>query len=350
MSYTTEDIIVFVACVCMDLLSFTPEPQKDPAYADILPSRDVLEDILTNAGITFAEGLLGIVESNTAPSISYFKTLDIHATKMWAIYVLVLEKSGQRPKLYFGCCTEKRSGVSTRLGQYRRRENLPRFVKLALKDGFQITPTGFLCWVPLPDAADRFKLRVAMLLLEAMFSLYFWAMVSRTWNYDTRPICPWPLDSIEYDGCCGHVPLKEHIHEARANMTAEQLNTMDAVRKTKNSRRDQATRGKVRMAVDAKNNRARAKVAKKYFCSHCNINFGAGNQLRNHKLTEKHLNAVAGIVKPAKNPRAKERHDENLATNRYYCSSCKYPAKTQQKLTAHLQTKKHLKQVGELSS
>jgi hypothetical protein len=95
-----------------------------------------------------------------------------------------------------------------------------------------------------------------------------------------------------------------------------------------------------------KNKRDKALALKLFSCNLCNVSFGANNQLENHKLTQKHINNAAAIIKAVKNPAAKDRMSSNLTTRRYYCSCCDYAAKTQQKLNYHLKTPKHLKKVA----
>jgi hypothetical protein len=346
MAPTTTDIIVFAIWLTWACLSLTPEALKNGIYALVIPTQEVLKQILLSSEMSFAPGLLDVLQSKTPPTISFFKSLPLYLDKIWAVYLLVLQKPSHRPKIYIGCGTEKRTGVATRMGQYKRGENLPRYVQLALDDKYTISHKGLLCWSPLPTAAERPRLRAAFILLEAAFTLYFWAMVSRTKDYGLPRFCPWSLDTLEYDGCCSHVSLKEKVQDVDETLTPEQINVLDSERKLKNSRRDAVTRGPERTAISMKKTRERALATKKWACNLCNVTFGAKNQLEHHKKLQKHLDKAAGIAKAVKNPRANERHNENAAARRYYCSPCDYNAKTQQKLNAHLKRPKHLQKVA----
>jgi hypothetical protein len=179
---------------------------------------------------TFAPGLLDVLQSKTAPTISYFKSLPLHLVKLWAVYLLVLGKPGHRPKVYIGSGTESRSVVCTRIGQYNRGFSLPTYVRRALNDGYTISHKGLLCWSPLPTAAERYPLRALFIVAEAVLSLYFWTMVSRKKDYGMPRLCPWSLNTLEYDGCCGHVSLTEKVQDACENLTPEQINTLDSER------------------------------------------------------------------------------------------------------------------------
>lgn len=351
MARTFVGILTFTIWLGWTCLSQTPACLKNGVFDYVLPTEKVLRDLARGAQFTFAPGLLDAVQSKTPPTIAYFKALPLHVSKIWAIYLLVLEKSGHRPKIYIGCCAEKRSGVSTRMGQYRRGENLPRFVKRAIDDGYTITHKFLLCWVPIPPASKQFLLSAVMIALETTFSFYFWAMVSRTKNYGMPQLCPWPVDTLEYDGCCGHVALYEQIRGSiEEHLSAEEIDAVHSARKLKNSRRDRETRGAERHAQDQKKKREKALAEGRFVCNICNISFGANNQLEHHKTLPKHLNKAAGIVKVVKNLVAKERHNRNLAKKRFYCACCDYAAKTQQKLNNHLVTPKHLKQAASAKS
>jgi hypothetical protein len=325
------------------LVSLTPAARKNGVFALVLPTEQVLEQLVLGSHFNFAPGLLDVLQSRTSPTISYFKSLPLHLVKLWAVYLLVLEKPGHRPKVYIGCGTESRSGVCTRIGQYNKGENLAMYVQRALDDGYTISHKGLLCWSPLPTAAERYRLRALYLVAEAAFSLYFWTMVSRKKDYGMPRLCPWSLDTLEYDGCCGYVSLTEKVQDTHENPTPEQIDVDDSERKLRNSGE---THGQERTAHDQKNKRQKALASKKFSCNLCNVSFSANNQLENHKLAQKHINNASGIMKAVKNPTVKERMSRNLTARKYYCSSCDYAAKTQQKLDNHLKTPKHLMKVA----
>ncbi|OAQ72199.1 pyruvate carboxylase [Pochonia chlamydosporia 170] len=342
MALDTTDIVAFAIWLAWNCLSTTPDRLKNQAFALILPTMEVLQQVVLDSQFTFAPGLLEVLHSTTPPAISYFKSLPLH-TKVWAVYVLVLKKPAERPKIYIGCCAEKRSGVATRLGQYNRGMNLPRFVRIALDKGYDISHTGLLCWTMIPTAAMRVPLRAAILLLETTFSLYLWAMASRDKTYGVPTICPWPIGTIGYDGCCSHVAFNEGLPGTNEHLSPEQVNALDAARKLQNSRRDAETRGKEKASRFSKITRERNLALKRFACDPCNVVFGAGNQLEKHKRTQKHKDKMAGIVREVKTPQLRVRMAANLAARRYYCSDCDYTAATQQKLNAHLKRPKHLK-------
>ncbi|KZL63107.1 pyruvate carboxylase, partial [Colletotrichum incanum] len=336
-------ILEFVLWLSWTMLCLTPKSIKNSVFALLFPAKDDMEAILLASGFQFANGLWDAIRSEVPPALSFFKGIPAEFSKRWAIYVLVLEKAGCRPKVYIGAGTEKRSGVSTRIGQYRRGENFSTYVQKAVNEGFSIAHMGLLCWVPLPPASKRSSLRALVLVVEAAFTLWFWTIRSRTSTYGMPSLGPWSPDSMEYDGCCGHFSLREGGAELMDRLSAEEIDAIDRERKLRNSRRDALKRDKEGACLNAKKTRANALSRKKWFCSFCNVNFGARNQLRHHQTLQKHIDNVAGVKRIVQNPRAKERRAENFAAKRYYCELCDYTAKTQQKLNCHLATKKHPK-------
>jgi hypothetical protein len=53
--------------------------------------------------------------------------------------------------------------------------NLPRFIKLRFTQGYIISHSGLLCWTPLPSAGLVPRVRARFLLLEAAFTIIFFA-------------------------------------------------------------------------------------------------------------------------------------------------------------------------------
>ncbi len=349
-----EDIttmLEFILWLSWNMLSLASSSVKNPIFSRIFPTEAAMEAILLASGFVLPNGLLDVVQCKSPPPLSFFKTLPTEFGQRWGIYVIVLEKQTCRPRIYIGSGTEKRSGVSMRIGQYRRRENLAKSVRDALNQGFNISHIGLLCWTPLPPASRRRTLRALYLIIEAAFTLWFWAMVSRTRDYGMPvTLCPWPLDTMDYDGCCNHFSLVEGGNDILDVLSPEELDDVERETKIRNSRRDNAKRGATIKRLDQKKKRQKALANKKWFCSVCNVNFGARNQLSNHETTRKHLDKVAGITRPVKTPLVAVRHAENIAAKRFRCNPCDYNASTQTRLNTHLASKKHLKKVTESGS
>jgi hypothetical protein len=119
MAPKTTDILEYMLLLCWTLLSLTPN-QKNPVFAQFLPTQDTLGQLWSDSLLAFAPGLLDVLLSGTPPAIAYLKTLPSEGFKRFRVYLPVLEKSGLRPKIYIGSGTEAGYGVRTRYGQYDR--------------------------------------------------------------------------------------------------------------------------------------------------------------------------------------------------------------------------------------
>lgn len=132
--------------------------------------------------MSFAPGLFELLAASTPPSVSYFKSLPTNAMKEWAVYLIVMEKAGFRPKIYVGAGTQVIRGVSVRLQHYNNLTipRTPRLVRQAAEDGFAIVHRGFLCSMDIPSTAQAPRLRALFFLLEATFTFCFWALNCHT--------------------------------------------------------------------------------------------------------------------------------------------------------------------------
>jgi hypothetical protein len=217
------EVLDYIVWLIWSCLTLTPTKLKNPAFAMALSTLDVLEQLLSDSLLIFAPVLLDVVQASTPPSMSYFKNLPTDVRKCWAVYLLVLEKPGCRPKIYVGSGTNRVGGAAKRFQDYDNQTTLPIYIRRALKDSYTIVHKGLLCWSPLPAPSKRFPVRALFLAIEATFSIVLWAMVSRTNDYGMPPLCPWSLETMEYDGCCSHSALVEHIINEAENLTPQQI-------------------------------------------------------------------------------------------------------------------------------
>jgi hypothetical protein len=189
MAPTTTDIVVFAVWLTWTCLSLTPAALKNGVYALVFPTSQQLEQLVLGS-LTFAPGLLDVLQSKTSPTTSYFRSLPLYLVKIWGVYLLVLEKPSHRPKVYIGSSTEGRSGLCTRMSQYDRGVNLPIYVRRALDDRYTISYKGLLCWSPLPTGAEKFPLHALFLAVEAAFSLFLDYGISQKglWHASSLPL------------------------------------------------------------------------------------------------------------------------------------------------------------------
>ena len=82
---------------------------------------------------------------------------------------------------------------------------------------------GLLCRVSISEITIRFPVRVLFVLLEAIFSVVFWAMRSQEKDYEMPRLSPWNAKDIAWDGCCSHSALLEAITGEGEGLTVEQI-------------------------------------------------------------------------------------------------------------------------------
>ncbi|KAK5129539.1 hypothetical protein LTR08_003160 [Meristemomyces frigidus] len=332
MTFTASTILELVCLVAWAVLTNTHVHQKSPLYATFFTSLAALELIASTASLSFAPGLLDVLQSATPPTIQFFKSLPkckSPKTK-WAVYLLVLEKPGCRPKIYIGSATETENGVHHRFQQYDVKRVLPRWVAHALDTGYTITHKVPLCWMSIPRAAHVPINRLLFVFLEATFSYMFWAMRAHaTRDYGMSDICFWDRDALEYDGLCSHCALYEGP-KGDFDLSPEELEAKNAVHEAKRLKEgaERSTKSRASNPEQARLTelaRVDSHVAEKlHHCERCNLSFQRSNVLEDHYKTEKH------------------KRKATEATNKFRCACCNLGFANQQNLTRHNKTKYHL--------
>jgi hypothetical protein len=308
----------------------------NPVFYLVLASEMVLGELLCGSSLVFGVGLFAVIESTASPTIAYFKSLPTSVKKRWAVYLLVLEKLGCRPKIYIGSGTNAVEGATTRFRQYDNLENLPRFVAIALKDGYAITHKGVLCSVELPGPLTRFAVRILFLTLEATFTLVFWAMQSKK-DYGLPVICPWLIEALEYDGCCTHLPLGEPVEGSTEGLTDDQILANEAEKYAKHLARGRKYASENPDVIRRKGKRTRAngKASRKHVCEPCGVVCTNKSQLDIHLETQKHKEKVHGVAKKAKALKGK-------ASGKYCCKTCNHYFHSIGAVKRHYGSQKHL--------
>jgi hypothetical protein len=63
----------YILWLCWGLLTLCHKPLKNPVHDVLFPTEDAMEKMLTH--ITFADGLLAVLQSDLPPTIDFFKSL-----------------------------------------------------------------------------------------------------------------------------------------------------------------------------------------------------------------------------------------------------------------------------------
>lgn len=119
--------------------------QKKNNAIPSIESRDGLENLMENSQLQFASGLLGTLQYSSPPLLTDFQGLPEKPTDQWGVYLLILEKTNERPQIYVVSGTHSSDGVAFRWNQYTYHQKLPRYLSKALEDGYTLSSKELLC-------------------------------------------------------------------------------------------------------------------------------------------------------------------------------------------------------------
>lgn len=313
---TAANTLTMVLLFAWTVLDTTPATKKNSILAQYFTSQVIFQQIASTVSINFAPGLWDVLRSATPPTIQYFKTLPNAAKSalLWVIYLVVLEKSGCRPKIYIGSGTQSRQGVRTRMTCYENATStLPELVRRALQDEYKVTHIGLICWIPLPSAVQVPAIRCLFIIMEVAFTCMFWAMAAANKSHQLSSFCLWDSATLSYDGLCSHCCLNETIQGAEDILTEEELEAQAAQRLAVHNAHNKVSEAKIR-------------AAKTYYCNTCKVAVVSEYRLGQHFETPGHINReaeMAGTRKPWK------------------CIPCNKPFLTRAHLDRHKKTQKH---------
>lgn len=363
---SNDDVLVYVLWLIWSLLTLTPSALKNPVFAMVLSSQEYIEQLLVDSLVCFAPGLLDAVQSSSPPPLSFFKSLPcLLDLRVWAIYLIVLEKARCWFRIYVGSATDKTYGAERRFKAYDElnRPVLPRYVLQAIDDGYTITYKGLICWAPIPLPSAKFTLRCLFLAIEATFSVVLWAMKSRKKDYGLPHLCPWDTyDNIPYDGCCSHSALTESPRGQTHGLTLEEIDALEASLLAKQAAAQKArydgakasdpvafkaTRDKY--AEVAKQQRLQNKLTGRFACDTCGSTFRTQGELDIHNACPKHIHAINGTtpVIELKDPKHKAWTEANKAARRFECRICGVNPDSLYKLQQHQSYKKHINKAAD---
>jgi hypothetical protein len=330
----------------------THTTQKNVLFDQYFPSYEIFEPVAIKASLTFCDGLLDVVSSPTPPPITYFEDLDVpqYDAKLFAVYVHVLQKNDERPRLYMGSGTNAKHGAIHRLKDYDAGRILPFYVTKSLEDGFELSHTALMCSMPLPTYGEVSIFRLLTLALEATFSYQFWALIAYKADYGMSHLCLWDWRDLPWDGLGSHSPLREGVQgefdDNPQQLSEEELEAREAayqlrfkeIHNRNNSNwhfKKMATdydaymgavveRKRKERALNPGRDRAhqerRGKEAienKTHHCARCHVSFPAKQALDNHKKTTDCINNV------------------NHIPSRHLCRICNRRFSTKMTLTRH---------------
>lgn len=383
----SSDLLILVISMVWACLQVPGVQNK--LFKELFFNLDVVADLASAASLTFCPGLLDVLQSAAPPTVDWFKRLPADYKGKWGVYVLVMEKRGCKSRLYCGSATDSDGGIGSRWALYDRHniklrmktDGLPRGVLKAFQDGFKITHKGLLVTAPMASPADVPMYRLLFYAMEATFTFAFWMMDTKK-HYFYHKLCPWSLDTFQYDGFCSHSALNDPIAR-RFDLSSEELTTLAADNNERRRAYARAYRG-ARFAEDpegylaaqrenAARWRARAREADRE-------GFYAKQQTYIDTYKENHSGAVAAIhaksekkikelgiypgcdlcgVDPFKSEWESDRHQRskrhkanvkdqlNGVVKPYKCFICSYSTKVKDSLRRHKDGEHHKRKVRE---
>lgn len=338
MEPSTHTILTLMILLLWECVSIAPR-SVNPVFKIRTPTPEVAAQLLTSMSMTFAPGLLTVLQASTPPTVDFFKslpTIDILEDDIWwADYAIVLEKPGFRSIIYIGSGTQFEYGIHRRLKDYDCYKSLPLLAQAALENGFVITHKGLLCWTRCPGRMQQFHYSMVFLALEAVFTVVFWAIrCSTDYGFSMTAICLWPRDLFEYDGACGHSSLNESPRGI-PDLSEEQYKEIESERLE--TRRQYVAQWREenseKIAAYREEEKAYLAQAEKYKCTLCNYETTATADFDKHLTSYKHIKAI-GIDEAS----TKAAIDE---AKKYICQPCGYSTDRKGNLAIHLTSEKH---------
>jgi hypothetical protein len=169
-------------------------------------------------------------------------------------------------------------------------------------------------------------------------------------------LCRWPVPSLEYGGCCSHSALSERVVGDTSNLTPEQI---DAAEKTRlelsrtyqakycqEKKKENPDGWLAARRVSEKKYKNKVKDSGVILCEACNTTFESRKDKTRHEATAKHIANTTAATKTTALTNTQARHNGNVLSKRYYCSTCHHAFVTQQKLDQHMNGKKHARRLA----
>jgi hypothetical protein len=133
---------------------------------------------------------------------------------VWGVYLLVYKNLAPKQR-YMGSGIGITVGVQARLSVHERptghktNSALPRFVRIALCDGYTCGNIGLLCWDPIPSPTIIPSARVRFIAVEPVFAYLFRAVIETKLDALWAVLLPWKRDTVHWLPLCSHTALLE---------------------------------------------------------------------------------------------------------------------------------------------
>ncbi|SMR48380.1 unnamed protein product [Zymoseptoria tritici ST99CH_1E4] len=356
------------------VVTFTANHFCNKAYPIIFAQRSDIDNIADALDLEWAPGFLNYLVQDTPPPLSFFFSLPEPRTRLWGLYVVILQKKVKELRrrlntiVYTGSGKARnRSGMKQRTNHYKDDWSfLPELLFKAIRtDGYTITHVRMLCWSAIPAPALQPRGEAFLLALEAAVSMTLHVIRPCKRDHETEHLLPWTRASVEWThGCTHHSMIEGLMYDV--SMSAEELEALAAARSERIKKRykeryhtDPEYKKSVRAASkkwELKNaeKRSAKDVARReamldkkiYYCEPCDKPFGQQKDLDGHLKGKGHLHLINGVQKPTltrKQARRRERDAEKRASGvrDYFCTPCDQSFNRKSHLDNHNNTPGH---------
>lgn len=173
----------------------------------------------------------------------------------------------------------------------------------------------------------------------------------------------WPVETLEYSGCCTHSALHEAVAGEIEGLNSDQIALKQAEADVRRKEQEKRSREKYyarrnaedfegwrrRKNASLKKSDAKIKASGNYRCRPCKFNFKSQFALNKHKSRPSHIaKTTSGRV--YKHPGLKRRAEDMKAAKTYYCHICDAALASESALKKHNSGPKHMKRAAEASS
>lgn len=334
------------------ILRLTNFRLKDSVHDQVFPNENAFRNEWGASKVEFADGLLEVIQAPSPPTIDFFKSLPLRLEKLWAVYLLVLEKLGERPECYVGSATDATHRLLTRMAAYDKRmrtgefdKTIPKYVEQALQDGYVITHKCTLAWAPLPTAWTGFAYRCLFLLLECTFALVFWTMWPGK-KYFMPDLCPWAVEDFTYGGLCSHFSIFEgarvsnFVHPGDPRTDEEIAATLEE--RERAFKKMNIAKYQEYKAMNIKN--------QSYMCVPCLLTFPNNARLQEHYGANTHLTNPKVCGKPKPPPKGRGGSQLAVIKKKYWCEVCQKASPSPGRFKIHMNGPRHAAKLETLAN
>jgi hypothetical protein len=162
-------------------------------------------------------------------------------------------------------------------------------------------------------------------------------------------LCPWPRDSLTYDGCCSHFSINESAIGVAESSTLirEEINRLDSERKLLKGRQYCTNKGPGVHAAQSKASRDNALENQRYKCTVCDLTFPNEAKLLAHQELAIHIRKAA-VTGRQTNGRGGGQNA--ISKKKHWCEICQHAVPSAARLSTHLKGPRHAKKLRDLAA